>query len=106
MKEKALKLFTAVPKLHNCAQAVACGAERDDLKDELSKCGGGKAPGGLCGALYSALLLSPAEKHDKIKRDFAAKAGFLNCSEIKTISKFPCADCVTLGAELLEKSVK
>ena len=102
-KEKALGFFTAVPKLHNCAQAVACGADREDLKEELAKCGGGKAPEGLCGALYAALLLAPKDKHDDIKREFAAKAGFLTCREIKTVSKFPCADCVALASELLEK---
>ena len=102
-KEKALGFFTAVPKMHNCAQAVACGAGREDLKDELAKCGGGKAPEGLCGALYAALLLAPVEKHDEIKQKFAEKAAYLTCREIKTISKFPCADCVALASELLEK---
>ena len=104
-KEKALGFFTAVPKLHNCAQAVAAGAGREDLKDELAKCGGGKAPEGLCGALYAALLFAPANKHEEIKQKFVEKAGFLTCREIKTVSKFPCADCVALGAELLEKTL-
>lgn len=102
-KEKALGFFTAVPKVHNCAQAVACGADREDLKVELASCGGGKAPEGLCGALYAALLIAPAEKHEEIKREFAAKAGFQTCREIKTVSKFPCADCVAAASELLEK---
>jgi hypothetical protein len=32
MKNNAVELFTAVPKQHNCAQAVVCGAGREDLK--------------------------------------------------------------------------
>ena len=54
MVYKAFELFTAVPKLHNCAQAVADGMGRKDLVLELAACGGGRAPEGLCGALHSA----------------------------------------------------
>ena len=41
---KAVELFTAVPKLHNCAQAVADGAGNRELACEMAACGGGKAP--------------------------------------------------------------
>ena len=52
---KAFELFTAVPKLHNCAQAVAAGAGNETLAAAMQSCGGGRAPLGRCGALYAAL---------------------------------------------------
>ena len=56
---RASELFSAVPHRHNCAQAVACGCGGEDLYNELQSCGGGRAPGGVCGALYAAQLLNP-----------------------------------------------
>ena len=100
---KAVELFTAVPKLHNCAQAVAAGAGREDLVAAFAVCGGGKAPGGLCGALHAALALAPESEHEKIKAAFAEKAGALTCREIKSGTLFPCAECVRAAAELTEK---
>ncbi len=101
IKEKSLELFTAVPKVHNCAQAVICGAGREDLKDAMAVCGGGKAPDGICGALHAALLLAPAAENEEIKRKFAAQAGDITCRQIKAAS-YPCVKCVELAADLLE----
>jgi hypothetical protein len=39
----AVELFTAVPKLHNCAQAVAEGCGNKELAELMKTCGGGKA---------------------------------------------------------------
>ena len=103
MSNKAYELFTAVPKLHNCAQAVADGLGRGDLVPELAACGGGRAPEGLCGALHSALLLVKPENREAVKAEFAAAAGALTCSAIKGETKFPCAECVKVAAELVEK---
>ena len=103
MKNNAVEIYTAVPKMHNCAQAVAAGAGREDLVEAFKVCGGGKAPGGLCGALHAALVLAPESEHDAIKTAFAEKAGALTCSEIKTVTHFPCAECVRAAAELSEK---
>lgn len=103
MSNKAFELFTAVPKMHNCAQAVADGLGRSDLMAELAACGGGRAPEGLCGALHSALLLVKQEKHDAVKGEFQSVAGALTCREIKSRTKFSCAECVRTAAELAEK---
>lgn len=103
MKNEALTYFEAVPKRHNCAQSVAAGAGREDLLPELASCGGGRAPEGLCGALYTLLKLAPESAHDRLRRAFAAQAGALTCREIKTGSKFPCKECVRLAAELSEE---
>lgn len=100
---KAVELFTAVPKMHNCAQAVAAGAGDETLSAELQSCGGGRAPGGRCGALHAALLLTPEDSHAELINRFCAAAGAETCREIKAGNPpYPCAECVRTGAELVE----
>ena len=101
---KAVELFTAVPKLHNCAQAVAAGAGDEALAEAMKVCGGGKAPLGRCGALHAALELTPASCHEALTAEFSAAAGAETCREIKTApTPFLCAECVRVAAELVEK---
>ena len=100
----AVDLFTAVPKLHNCAQAVAEGCGRGDLTCAMKVCGGGKAPLGRCGALHAALELTPKECHKELIAEFTASAKAEDCASIKAQEHpLPCAECVRLGAELVEK---
>lgn len=103
MSNKATEFFTAIPRQHNCAQAVAAGLDRDDLVQELSVCGGGRAPQGYCGALHAALLIAKPEHAEQIKKEFSETAGALTCREIKGCTGYPCAECVRLAAELAEK---
>ncbi len=99
---KARELFTCVPRLHNCAQAVAAGYGcGDEVVAPLAMMGGGRAPGGCCGALYAALLLAPEEFHADFRRRFTAAAGTELCEEIKQRG-FPCASCVEMAAKFLE----
>jgi len=93
----------------NCAQAVAHAwnvknpGERASV-EELAGCGGGKAPGGLCGAVHASCGLAGAAAAETIKREFAEKSGgHLRCKEIRAARKMPCGECVGLAAELLEK---
>ena len=99
---KAHALFTAVPKLHNCAQAVmeGCGGKPEQVA-EMAACGAGRAPGGLCGALHAALILRP-EAADEIKAAFQREVGALTCREIKTTVGTPCPVCVETAAKLVE----
>ncbi len=106
MSNKAFELFTSVPKRHNCAQAVADGTGHSDHVAELAACGGGLAPEGLCGALHSALLFVKDENRELVKKEFQSAAGALTCREIKSETKFPCAECVRVAAELVEKYKK
>lgn len=104
MSNHAAELFSAVPKMHNCAQAVAAGFGEETLAEAMSVCGGGKAPGGLCGALYAALQLVPEENHASLIREFAGSAGSELCREIKAGTPvFPCLECVRCAADLVEK---
>ena len=101
---KAVELFTAVPKLHNCAQAVAAGAGNEELANQMKSCGGGNAPEGRCGALHAALCLTKPENHDKLIAEFVQQAASESCKAIKSAEKpFPCAECVRLAAELQKK---
>ncbi|MCL1919514.1 MAG: hypothetical protein FWG50_00320 [Kiritimatiellaeota bacterium] len=97
---RAVEIYSRIPKTHNCAQAVAAGCGREDLLEPLKANGGGRSPEGRCGALHVALLLSPAERHAAIKATFREQAGSEFCKEIRSMGKTPCARCVEIGAEL------
>ena len=96
----AEEIFARVPKTHNCAQSIAAGCGREELVDELADCGGGRAPGGLCGALYAALRMLPEEKRAEAKAEFIRRIGSSDCRTIKTQCRIPCAHCVAVAAEL------
>lgn len=98
---RASDLFTAVPKRHNCAQAVMAGCGDASRVDEMAACGGGRAPGGLCGALHAAILLRPDRAED-LRRAFAESVGALTCRDIKTGTGTPCTACVATAEKLLE----
>ena len=100
----AYELFTAIPRQHNCAQAVAAGFGNEQLAAEMQTCGGGNAPNGFCGALYAALRLTDQSKHADIIAEFTAAAQAAECRNIKGADKpYPCSECVRKAAELVEK---
>jgi hypothetical protein len=105
MKERALKVFRQPPERLNCAQSVL-SAWREVFADtattvaELKPFGAGRAPEGLCGAVYAACLLAPS-RADELKAAFAARVGSLYCKEIRAAKQHPCAECVAQAAELL-----
>jgi len=105
MKELALKMFRQPPDRLNCAQSVL-HAWREVFGDTtitipgLKPVGAGRAPEGLCGAIYAACLLAP-DRAEGLKAAFAARVGSLYCKEIRAARKRCCADCVAEAAELL-----
>ncbi len=99
---KALELFSASPRMHNCAQAVASGTGHDELFAELNSCGGGKAPEGRCGALHAAMLIAGPKRAEEIRKSFVAELGSEKCAELKRVLSVPCARCVETGARLAE----
>jgi hypothetical protein len=106
MKKHALKVFRKDPERLNCAQAVLY-AWREVSGDtalaltELKPFGGGRAPGGLCGALHTACLVAP-DRAEALKTAFAARLGSLYCKELRAAKVHPCETCVAQAAELLE----
>ena len=99
--DKAVSLFSAVPKEYNCAQSVAMAFDRDDLVTPLKACGGGRAEDGLCGALHAALLLLPENKEKTVKEQFHYKAGDTLCRTLRREGKTPCVECVRIAATLV-----
>lgn len=94
---------------HNCAQAVA-NKYKDLYKDSnivesYSPYVGGRAPGGLCGALFAAKEALP-QFADKIEEEFIAACGAATCRKIKTESGTPCTVCVDTADKLVEKYSK
>jgi hypothetical protein len=102
----AVEYYQAPGHPYNCAQAVALGAGYENLVDELKCCGGGRAEGGICGALHTALLLSNPQQHEQIKAEFCRQAGALTCREIKGAAATPCSACVEIAAALLAEASK
>jgi hypothetical protein len=105
MKELALKVFRQTPDRLNCAQSVL-HAWREVVGDtaltvaELRPFGAGRAPDGLCGAVYAACLLAP-DRAEELKSAFAARVGSLCCKEIRAAKEHSCAECVAEAADLL-----
>jgi len=93
----------------NCAQSVVHAwnekhANREKPLSLYAGCGGGRAPGGLCGALHASCDLAHREARGDIQTAFAEKTGGnLTCRAVRMSRKLSCNDCVALAAELLEK---
>ncbi|MCF0212144.1 MAG: redox-active protein [Bacteroidales bacterium] len=92
---------------HNCAQAVAYRwrEKYDDpnIVEQMALCGGGRAPEGICGALYAAMQACPAQA-DSIKEKFAQQCGATTCRMLKTVCRTPCTQCVDVADSLVEQA--
>lgn len=100
--ERALSVFRCPPLRYNCAQAVYHAFGGEELIEPLQSCGGGRAPEGLCGALYGAIQAAP-ELEEKLRGEFAALNGAVTCRQLKGEGRVPCEQCVRTACELLEK---
>ena len=109
MREKALKHFRQ-GKGYNCAQTVynsqrKHGSVCEKTLAELGLAGGGRAPDGLCGALYAAKLHLPEERKAEIRAQFEESGGSVRCREIRKARKMSCQDCVAEAADFLEQNL-
>ncbi len=110
--KKAVDYFHKEPEKLNCAQAVLKAWQEDfgisdETIEEFRQWGGGRAQGGVCGALFAAdyLLAKEGEKLS-IKEPFVAKAGFSTCALLKSSGRVPCTTCVNIADELVKKNKK
>lgn len=107
MKTSATEHYRA--RHGNCAQCVALAwSEKDEPSaphaDHFANAGGGKAPDGLCGALFAARELAGEAHQNELTERFKNRAdGQTTCRAIRSNRIMPCADCVALAAELLEE---
>ncbi|OAM88957.1 Fe-S cluster assembly protein SufB [Termitidicoccus mucosus] len=104
MKTHAIASFHRAPERLNCAQAVLFGYQsithdRTIPVVDFKPFGGGRAPGGECGALHAACLLAP-KAATEIRRAFRGCAGATRCKEL---NGFACLKCVELAAHLLNE---
>jgi len=85
---------------YNCAQSVAAACSGEEHLQDLAGCGAGRAPDGVCGALYAALLLAPESRKKSISDEFAMRLGATKCRELKG-KGVPCTLCVSAAEEIL-----
>lgn len=112
-REKARALFLGQSgiKKHNCAQAVAAAFKErceitEALIESLGAFGSGKAPGGLCGALYAVqVLFEKSSPHifDKCRKTLVDAAGSAQCKDIRKSRKLSCLGCVEAMAEIIAR---
>lgn len=103
---------SASGKRMNCCEAVAY-AFRDEIPltaEELqsfSGYGGGRAPGGYCGAIYAAKYLlekKGSPRAAEIDGIFTGLAGSPKCRDIKALRKVSCLACIEKAAEIADKA--
>jgi len=110
MKKTAVDYHKA--RRGNCAQAVAFawGSKHvggRGVEEVFEGHGGGRAPGGLCGALHASCALAGAAAEPAIKQAFAEKTGgHLTCKAIRAAKTLSCSECVETAAELLDKHAR
>ena len=107
---KSEEYFHVLPEKSNCAQAILKGFQKefsitDQEIEEYRAWGGGRAQGGICGALFSAERLLKQAGKTGITEEFNSIVGETQCLPIKAL-KFPCIDCVRLADKLIEKRIK
>jgi hypothetical protein len=109
MKNHALAAFRKPPEQLNCAQSVLYGYQQVTGDTGISIAslkpfGGGRAPEGLCGAIYSACLVAPDAAND-LKENFSKVIGSAFCRQIREANRHSCDVCVSRASELLEARI-
>lgn len=110
MKTHALAVFHQPPADLNCAQSVLDAYQAVTGKHvaaiaDFKPFGGGRAPDNECGALYAACQAAP-ESAAGIRAAFAKTAGATSCRVLKRELRFPCKECVSLAAGLLQEQTE
>ena len=109
-RKKSEEYFHVLPEKLNCAQALLKGFQKEfNISEaeieEYRAWGGGRAEGGICGALFAAERLLRQVGKPSIEDEFIVITGHRNCIDIKK-GKFPCLDCVRVADELVEKNLQ
>lgn len=84
----------------NCAQSIAAAFGEDPAP--FAAHGGGRAPGGWCGAAHAAAELSA--DREGIERTFLAAAGTVTCAGIRQSRTMSCLACIETSARLVKES--
>jgi hypothetical protein len=75
---------------------------KEECLDQFSQFGGGRAPGGECGALFAAksVLTDPTARQE-VEREFVGVAGATKCRDIRKSRRASCEQCVQTAANAL-----
>ncbi len=109
--KEAEKLFHGIEG-YNCAQAVFKTFQKEfnieeNIILEAKKNGGGRAEGGICGALYAAQKIIPKQEFiEVINSDFMNEGGSLYCRDIRKCKKLSCRECVKLAAKCVQNHLQ
>jgi hypothetical protein len=107
IKKKASDYYHGIQN-YNCSQAVLKYQQvnykiAEQKIQSFARYGGGRAEGGICGALYAALSLVNTTQQPLLKTKFEKKAGSSKCREIRKTGKVSCHTCVDVAANLLDQ---
>ena len=99
--------FHLKPQCYNCAQSVLMGFQHqfnlpESLITDFKNYGGGKAPNGICGALYAANYLLSLRNLPPVSKEFSLRVGASTCKQIKGETHTLCLDCVQMADSLVE----
>ncbi len=101
-------VFRQPPLSLNCAQAVLHGAREKGLTEveleQFEMMGGGRAPAGMCGALYAAVTLAKGCDRSHILDTFKYHTGHTECRQIRKARRVSCNGCVQSASHLLESA--
>ena len=95
----------------NCAQAITLGFSHciEDAEEKsagFQKKGGGRTPGGTCGAYYAAESILYERKPEAVaslQLHFHEHAGDVRCRDIRKAKKASCDECVGLAQSFLDE---
>ncbi|MCQ2219503.1 MAG: C-GCAxxG-C-C family protein [Paludibacteraceae bacterium] len=98
--------FHRPPESLNCAQSIMKGFQEEfgvsnEEIEAFRAWGGGRAEGGVCGALFAADTLLKRRNLGSIAKGFEKKVGYITCKEIKGNQACSCPDCVRIADELM-----
>lgn len=106
-RPKASRYFHNQSHNWNCAQSVykaqqpRTGISDADIELRYRSQGGGRAEGGMCGAVYAASTLVGQQRVQALVDQFRERAGGLTCRELKGKQGLPCSYWVDLAEEIL-----
>ncbi|OHE71571.1 MAG: hypothetical protein A2007_05475 [Verrucomicrobia bacterium GWC2_42_7] len=103
----AAELYHKPPERYNCAQCILKAFNQSPEKiAEFKAYGGGRAPGGLCGALFAAKSLKDPIAQQHIEDRFIKEVGSALCKEIRSKNLTPCTQCVRIAANIVKENLE
>lgn len=109
--KRAKDYFHLMPNNWNCAQAIH-KAEQDHtgftdeyIEEHYRSKGGGRAEGGLCGAIYAvrSIVGDNTDSAHKATEQFGIRAGGLTCAQLRDKCGRSCAELVDLAQDVLNE---